>query len=136
MRATKTALAGILAIPAMPAVVVPAEARAAEIEVSVSQSEPVSGEQLLSSCGTSTVTLFSGPNYTGTYVSYSAAGAWQSLVSDGLNNTVESWVNQTTCQQLLADTTNGGGDWFPMAANSKSGSMGSWANRAGSVFVG
>jgi hypothetical protein len=58
------------------------------------------------------------------------------LASLSLNNTIESWVNQTTCQQLLTDNVDGTGAWLPMAANSKAGSMGNWANRAGSAYIG
>jgi hypothetical protein len=134
MRATRTALAGIFAIPVITAVAVPAEAQT--IDVAPVRSEADSGTQQLSSCGTSIVTLFSGPNYTGSYVEIPAGTGWVNLASLSLNNTIESWVNQTTCQQLLTDNVDGTGAWLPMAANSKAGSMGNWANRAGSAYIG
>lgn len=174
MRAMKTALAGMLAIPAVTAVSAPADAgpmhgvlakyhgrtidlaqgwQGAHACLAIDRDDVrcydtssemyAARDRLLSqrrtlealSCGSNAVTVFTGANYSGSSLALYGSANWRNLDGFGFNNTVESWVNQRTCDNLLADGANGAGDWLVLGANSKAASMGSWANRASSAFV-
>jgi Peptidase inhibitor family I36 len=82
------------------------------------------------------VTLYSSTDFTGTSLSFISTSGWANLAPYGFDNKMESWVNQTACNAVVADGTGGGGAQLSLAARSSSTGVGSsWKDRASSINV-
>ena len=82
------------------------------------------------------VTLYANTGMAGNSLSFTSTVNWADLANYGFDNDMESWVNQTACNSIVADGTGGGGAQLTLAARSSSSNVGtSWKNRASSIKV-
>src|SRR6185436_1378412 len=85
--------------------------------------------------GSVSVVLFSETNWTGDALYLAATSSWDNLSSFGFDNRMKSWANQKSCNETLADGTNGAGDRLVLGAGQWSLDAGTWKNKASSAFV-
>jgi len=85
---------------------------------------------------TALVTLYASTNFSGASLSFVSTNGWTNLAPYGFDNQMESWVNQTSCNSLVADGTGGSGAQLTLAARSSAATVGStWKDRASSIDV-
>jgi hypothetical protein len=85
---------------------------------------------------TALVTLYASTSFGGHSLAFQSTTGWANLSVYGFDNQMESWVNQTPCNAIVADGTNGSGDQLTLAARSSSSNVGStWKDRASSINV-
>ncbi len=79
--------------------------------------------------------LYEYPGFGGRVLQFNDVGYWQNLANYGFSRVTSSWVNSTYCTAYIADGTSGGGARLTLGSGSSQGSMGSWDNRAVSLYI-
>jgi hypothetical protein len=85
-------------------------------------------------CSADYVCLYSLTDYGGGLRQFSA-NRWQNLGDFGFNDTTASVKNRRDWDALLAEDSNGNGAWRCFDSHSATSTLGSFNNRASSVFV-
>ena len=83
----------------------------------------------------SVVALFSSTNWSGDEIDFVQTTGWANLANYGWNNRMQSWANQKTCSDFLADGNSGGGDVLTLGAGAFQLNAGAWKNKASSANV-
>lgn len=90
-----------------------------------------------SACSSS-LRLYDGTNYTGAVLYLSTRTTWINLSSYGFSDKTSSF-KVGACSAYLADSSNGGGDWYSTSATTAgkvaATMLSGWNNRVSSVYI-